>query len=888
MAVPASPSTRSLDSVGTPPSPRAVLKFGGTSVSSPENWRRIARVVSARVAEGEKVLVVHSAFAGVTTLLEEMISASVEGRGSEEVARLFAIHLEMAARLGMEPPPAMVEELEWLEGASRGIALLGEASPRTRARILATGELMATRIGAQALRSHGVDAQWLDVREVLVSSRGRGDGWIRYLSATCESAPDAQFQRRLDEATGPLLTQGFVARDPGGDTVVLGRGGSDTSAAYLAARLEAVRLEIWTDVPGMFTGNPSVIPEARLLRKLSHLEAQEIATTGSKVLHPRCIPALRKAAIPVHIRSTFTPDQDGTVIVRNYRSALPQLKAISVQHDVTLVVMETVGMWQEVGFLAEVFRCFQEEGLSVDQVSTSETNVTVSLDPQGDLTSDASLERLLGRLEKYCEVRLVRGCAAVSLVGSDVRAQLHRMGAVLETFEEHRVHLMSQSANDLNLTFVVDGDRAEAIARELHEHLIGQAADPDVFGPSWAELRGEGSGSRAAPAVAAWWHARRDDLLRIAEEGGAAYVYDLATVRERARALASLRSVDRVFYAMKANWHPDVLRTVREEGLGIECVSWGEVTHAFQAIPDLETAEILFTPNFAPREEYSVALERGLLLTLDSLYPLRAWPELFRGREVLLRLDAGPGRGHHRNVRTAGGHQKFGIPLFELDDLKALLRALGCRARGLHLHAGSGVTSEEHWAETAALLGTVADELGGVEILDLGGGLGVPVRPEEAALDLARLDALLAPIRKARPERLWLEPGRYLVAEAGVLVARVTQTKGKGRHHYVGIETGMNSLIRPALYGAHHEIVNLSRLGEPASELVTVVGPICESTDRLGVDRPLPRSSEGDVLAILVAGAYGRVMSSHYNLRAPAREVVLDGTAAGGPLGGAS
>ena len=856
---------------------RLVLKFGGTSVSAYENWRRIAGIVEEREAAGDRVLVVHSAFAGVTSLLEDAVEAALGGRGSAELARLAAIHRQMVERLEVRLPPPVEEELVWLEGAVRGIALLGEASPRTRARILAAGELMATRIGVEALRSLQVPAVWLDVREVLVSRRALDDGWSRYLSAACDIDPDPEFQRRVHEATGPVLTQGFVARDSQGDTVVLGRGGSDTSAAYLAALLEAERVEIWTEVPGMFTGNPAVIPEARLLRKLSHLEAQEIATTGSKVLHPRCIPALRQAAIPVHVRSTFAPDQQGTVIVKNYRSSRPQLKAVSVQHDVTLVVMETVGMWHEVGFLAEVFRCFREEGLSVDQVSTSETNVTVSLDPQGDRTSDASLERLLRRLERYCEVQLVRGCAAVSLVGSDVRAQLHRMGSVLDTFEEHRVHLMSQSANDLNLTFVVDGERAEIIARELHEHLIGQAADAEVFGPSWTELRGEElEEDLTAVGRVHWWRRRRNDLIRIAVEGGAAYVYDLGTVQERARSLASLASVDRVFYAMKANWHPEVLRTVHGEGLGIECVSWGEVTHALATVPGLTQRDVIFTPNFAAREEYAVALERGLLVTLDSLYPLRNWPELFRGRDVLLRMDAGPGRGHHRNVRTAGGHQKFGVPLFEVDDLRDLLASTGCRALGLHLHAGSGVTSEEHWAEAAALLGSVADELGGVEVLDLGGGLGVPAFDDEAELDLSRLDERLAPIRRARSERLWLEPGRYLVAEAGVLVARVTQTKGKGRYHYIGIETGMNSLMRPALYGAHHEIVNLSRLDEPVTDLVTIVGPICESTDRLGVDRPLPASSEGDVLAILGAGAYGRVMSSHYNLREPAREVVLE------------
>jgi len=143
-------------------------------------------------------------------------------------------------------------------------------------------------------------------------------------------------------------------------------------------------------------------------------------------------------------------------------------------------------------------------------------------------------------------------------------------------------------------------------------------------------------------------------------------------------------------------------------------------------------------------------------------------------------------------------------------------------------------------------------------------------------LDMAAVDAGIAEIRKARPGlEVWLEPGRYLVAEAGVLVATVTQTKGKGQVQYVGVSTGMNSLIRPALYGAYHEIANLSRWGEAAGQIVTIVGPICESGDRLGTDRLLPQCEEGDVLAIANAGAYGFVMSSRYNLREPAVEIAI-------------
>jgi diaminopimelate decarboxylase/aspartate kinase len=305
------------------------------------------------------------------------------------------------------------------------------------------------------------------------------------------------------------------------------------------------------------------------------------------------------------------------------------------------------------------------------------------------------------------------------------------------------------------------------------------------------------------------------------------------------------------------------------------------VHHLRQAVPGIQDARILFTPNFAPRAEYEWALEEGVQVTLDNLHPLREWPEIFRERDIFVRVDPGRGRGHHEKVKTAGAQSKFGVPRFEVDELVRLVEQTGTRIVGIHAHSGSGILDPENWRAVAGELIKVARRFPTVRVLDLGGGLGVPERSSDAPFDIAGLDATLAEIRAAVPDyELWLEPGRYLVAEAGVLLSRVTQLKGKGERRYVGIGTGMNSLIRPALYGAYHEIINLSRLDEPATELVTVVGPICETGDRLGNDRLLPPSQENDVILIANTGAYGYVMGSQYNLRGIAPEVILDDDAA--------
>ncbi len=344
----------------------------------------------------------------------------------------------------------------------------------------------------------------------------------------------------------------------------------------------------------------------------------------------------------------------------------------------------------------------------------------------------------------------------------------------------------------------------------------------------------------------------------------------------QARSLCTMRSLARVFYAVKANPHPAVLRALAAEGLSFECVSRGEVERVLQAVPGIERGRLLFTPNFAPRLEYQWALDEDLRVTVDNLYVLRSWNGMFRGREIFLRIDPGRGRGHHRKVRTAGLHSKFGVPLFELAELRQAAHQCGATIAGLHAHTGSGNFAVASWIETARILAGAAKRFPRAGVLNIGGGIGVPDRPSRLPIDLGKLDAALARFRAAHPAlELWLEPGRYLVAAAGVLLARVTQLKGKGAVQYVGVATGMNSLMRPALYGSHHEIFNLSRLDQPAEMRCTVVGPICESGDILGRDRLLPRSAEGDILLIANTGAYGHVMGSAYNLRPPAEELAL-------------
>ena len=852
-----------------------VLKFGGTSVSSVSNWKNVAGVVRARLDEGLRPLIVHSALSGITDRLEQLLAKALTGDWEPVMEQIERRHCDLARDLGIPVNAELEHHFTDLRRMASGIHLIGEVSDRLRARVMAAGELMATRIGAAYLASEGLDVQWLDARTVLHAEE-RAGATVRagYLSATCAFEPDAELQRRLAAGRSVLLTQGFIASDARGETVLLGRGGSDTSGSYFAAKLNARRLEIWTDVPGMFTANPRAVPNARLLKSLDYDEAQEIASSGAKVLHPRCILPAKQYGIPLSVHATQSPDLEGTVITSLGGAGGARVKAVCTKKGITLFSMETLGMWHQVGFLADAFAVFKQHGLSVDLVSTSETTVTVSLDPAANSLDARALEALVADLSALCRVEVIGPCAAVSLVGRNIRATLHRLGAALELFEEQRIYLVTQAANDLNITFVVDEEQGDRLVSRLHDVIVRNAPSDQVLGPTWEQLHGIGAQPREGGPP--WWQGRRDELVRIARAEGSAYVYDRASLEASARQLLGIGGVERIFYAVKANPHPEILKLYGSIGLDFECVSQGECERVLEVVPGVEPSRILFTPNFAPRSEYEWALEHGVHLTLDNIHALRHWPEIFRGRDVLVRIDTGFGRGHHDHVRTAGVHAKFGIPLFEMDEVDRLVKSAGCRVVGLHAHTGSGVFDVRNWQQVGRLLGDLAGRFPDVRVIDLGGGLGVPEKPGQVPVDLAMLQGVIEDLRVRWPSLgLWLEPGRFLVAQAGVLVTQVTQLKGKGAVQYVGVATGMNSLIRPALYGAHHDIVNLTRLGEPGTEVYNVVGPICESADYLGHERLLPATVEGDTLLIANAGAYGHAMSSWYNLREPAREFVI-------------
>ena len=703
-----------------------VLKFGGTSVSKRERWDTIGRLAAERAAnEHARVLVVVSALSGVTNELTAIANGDdVSGR----VAALIERHCAFCAdELGIDADAALGERLRALE------ALRDDPRSATRtldwqAEVLGQGELLSSTLGAAYLREQGLDFGWCDARDWLdaLPPQPNQTDWSQRLSVNCQWQADAAWRERFTaQPARLLLSQGFISRHQDGGTAILGRGGSDTSASYFGALLGARRVEIWTDVPGMFSANPREVPDARLLTRLDYYEAQEIATTGAKVLHPRSIKPCRDGGVPLCILDTGRPHLPGTRIDGS-AAAVAGVKAISRRNGIVLVSMEGIGMWQQVGFLADVFGLFKKHGLSVDLIGSAETNVTVSLDPSENLVSTDVLSALSADLSKVCKVKVIVPCAAITLVGRGMRSLLHKLSEVWAMFGRERVHLISQSSNDLNLTFVVDEAAADGMLPKLHAALIDSGAMPvyeaDVFGPRWREINGA-----VRPRPTPWWHSPRERqrLLELAEAGTPRYVYHLPTVRERARQLKAIAAVDQRYYAIKANSHPGILRTLAEEGFGLECVSLGELQRVFAAVPGFDPARVLFTPNFAPISEYEAAFSLGVNVTVDNVELLRQWPEIFRGRTLWLRIDLGHGDGHHAKVNTGGKEAKFGLSTQRVEEFIDVARSLGVRITGLHAHLGSGIETTAHWKLVVDELAGFARRIGSIEVLDIGGGLPI-------------------------------------------------------------------------------------------------------------------------------------------------------------------
>jgi aspartate kinase len=445
-----------------------VMKFGGTSVADPDAISRLIGIVRRQQAKTKSApLVVVSALSGVTDRLVAIAQLAEDGaseKAAAEVQALLERHLAMAAAVTSTSRAGVLadvrREIEELNGLVHALSVLREASPRSRDAVHAVGELVSSRIVAAALADHGIPGAWVDARTVLITD-AEHNAAAPDMMETCE---------RSRERLAPLLAAGrvvvlggFIGATAAGITSTLGRGGSDYSAAIVGACLGVDEIQIWTDVDGMLTADPRIVPQPRLVPKLSFAEASELAYFGAKVLHPSTIlPAVAKN-IPVRILNSRRPDNTGTLITAEARHPDGHLTALACKRDVTVIDITSTRMLMAHGFLRRLFEVFERFKTAVDVVTTSEVSVSVTVD------DTRRLEAILDNLHNFAEASCEREMAIICAVGENLRADPTLFGRAVTSLERIPLRLVSQAGSRRNVTFVLrDADVPHAMMR-LHE-----------------------------------------------------------------------------------------------------------------------------------------------------------------------------------------------------------------------------------------------------------------------------------------------------------------------------------------------------------------------------------------------------------------------------------
>ena len=478
--------------------PVVVMKFGGTSVADAAAIRRAARIVaSERARTGRAPVVVVSAMAGVTDTLLALSKSAVAGdraavqRGVDDLGRR---HAEAAALLldasrAAEVGDVLAMQIEELLAVLTAVSILRDASPRSLDGIASTGELLSSRLVAAALDAAGVHSAWVDARRVIVTDEA-------YTCAAPIQGPTGEAVFReilpiLDAGQVPVLG-GYVGATAEGVTTTLGRGGSDYSAAVIAAALHdmrrgdlaenngevpSVEIQIWTDVDGMLTADPRTVEAPHVVPQLSFGEASELAYFGAKVLHPSTILPAVERDIPVRILNSRRPDGAGTLITGAVAGERP-IAAIACKRSITVIDVTSTRMLMAHGFLRRLFEVFERCSTPVDVVTTSEVSVSVTVD------DDRNLESIIGGLREFAEVTVERDMAILCVVGDRLRADPTLAVRLLASLEGFPLRMVSQAASRRNLTVVLhERDVADAMTRlhgvwfpEPYETLAGTGA----------------------------------------------------------------------------------------------------------------------------------------------------------------------------------------------------------------------------------------------------------------------------------------------------------------------------------------------------------------------------------------------------------------------------
>jgi aspartate kinase len=444
-----------------------VAKFGGTSVADHSAMSRCANIISN--APHTRVVVV-SASSGVTNCLVELTQSNInDERRMALIADIASIQYGICDSLSRRDHVLPIIESVLSRIATLSEALVLDRSKALMDELLAMGELCSATLFAAVLNEQGTRAKAFDVRQVLRTDShfGRAEPQIAQISALAL----AHLAPLLDEYV--IVTQGFVGADEEGNTTTLGRGGSDYSAALLAEALKASAVEIWTDVAGIYTTDPRLAPNARPLKEISFNEAAEMATFGAKVLHPATIlPAVRQQ-IKVFVGSSKAPGEGGTWI-RHQTDETPVFRAVALRRDQILLNLHSLQMLHTQGFLAETFATLAKHKISVDLITTSEVNVSLTLDKTGSDSSGHGLltEALLADLSEHCRVRVEDNLALVAIIGNKIASTPGICARVFGLLSPFNIRMICQGASPHNLCVLVAAEDAAKVIEVLHQDLF--------------------------------------------------------------------------------------------------------------------------------------------------------------------------------------------------------------------------------------------------------------------------------------------------------------------------------------------------------------------------------------------------------------------------------
>ncbi|MGR5112148.1 lysine-sensitive aspartokinase 3 [Vibrio jasicida] len=445
-----------------------VAKFGGTSVANFEAMSRCATIIENNP---NTRLVVSSACSGVTNLLVELANGVQDQEHRAKVLQKLAdIHESILSRLedATKAAAEVYEILDTVTSLAETASI--QASTKLTDHLVACGELMSTHILAQLMRERGINAARFDIRDILKTDGnfGRAEPQLASISMLAQEQLVPLCQKHV------VITQGFIGSDEEGNTTTLGRGGSDYSAALIAEGVKAAGLEIWTDVPGIYTTDPRIAPKASPIPEISFSEASEMANFGAKILHPSTlVPALRHD-IPVFVGSSKEPEKGGTWIRHQVESS-PLFRALALRCNQTMVTLRSVNMFHAYGFLAKVFEILAKHKISVDLITTSEISVSLTLD-QTDTSGGAPQlpQAVRKELEELCTVEVEHDLCLVALIGNNMSESKGYAKQVFGTLEDFNLRMICYGASPHNLCFLVHESVSRQAIQKLHTELFEQ------------------------------------------------------------------------------------------------------------------------------------------------------------------------------------------------------------------------------------------------------------------------------------------------------------------------------------------------------------------------------------------------------------------------------